>query len=82
MTYRGLVKEGQIVVEELIDLPDGTPVQIEIWETPLQSEDEVNVPTLAERMSGIIGKAEGLPIDAAREHDHYLYGAPRSQVSP
>ena len=30
-----------------------------------------------ERYAAIIGKAKGLPEDAAENHDHYLYGLPR-----
>lgn len=33
--------------------------------------------TLAERLSSVIGKAEGLPTDLADQHDHYLHGQPK-----
>ena len=81
MTYRGQVRHGQVIVDNPIDLPDGTPVHIEIVEFARLLETEPNAPTLAERLSTIIGKAEGMPVDAAREHDHYLYGTPRGQDS-
>ncbi len=30
-----------------------------------------------ERLKSVIGKAKGLPADASRDIDHYLYGAPK-----
>jgi hypothetical protein len=33
--------------------------------------------TLGEKLLKYAGKAVGLPPDAARNHDHYLYGTPR-----
>ena len=34
-------------------------------------------PTILERLRSVVGKAKGLPPDAALNHDHYLYGLPR-----
>jgi hypothetical protein len=34
-------------------------------------------PSLYERLRRVVGKAKGLPPDAAANHDHYLYGMPR-----
>ncbi len=72
MTYRGRVKNGVIVLDDSAALPDGTEVQIE----PVNGEDERG-PTLAERLKDVIGIAEGLPPDMARNHDHYIHGAPK-----
>lgn len=33
--------------------------------------------TLGQRLMKFAGRAAGLPSDLARNHDHYLYGAPR-----
>ena len=41
------------------------------------SGNEKRPPTLYEQLKPVIGKAEGLPPDAAEMHDHYLYGLPR-----
>lgn len=68
MTYRGVVKQGAVILDRQIDLPDGTEVQV----LPLEEG-----PTWAEVFKDIIGKAEGLPPDFARNHDHYLHGAPK-----
>ena len=70
MIYQGHVKSGQIVLDEPVELEEGTAVQVELLtEQPRK--------TLAERFKNIIGKAKGLPDDLAENHDHYLYGTPK-----
>jgi hypothetical protein len=69
MTYQGQIKNGTIVLDGPIDLPEGVRVQVDI--TPL---DTASKPTLSERLLRYAGKAEGLPPDASRNLDHYLYG--------
>jgi hypothetical protein len=34
-------------------------------------------PTIWAKLRALAGTAEGLPPDAARNHDHYLYGLPK-----
>jgi hypothetical protein len=50
---------------------DGTLVEI----APVASDE--SKPTLAEVFKGVIGKAEGLPSDSSRNHDHHFYGTDR-----
>ena len=69
MGYRGHIKNGIIVIDEFIDLPEGTEVRIEVAEG--------DGPTLADRLASVIGTAKDLPHDAAENLDHYLYGAPK-----
>jgi predicted DNA-binding antitoxin AbrB/MazE fold protein len=59
----GEVKNGVVVLEEKVSLPDGTKVRIE----PLETEE---APTLVERLKDCIGNLKGLPSDMARNHDH------------
>jgi hypothetical protein len=33
--------------------------------------------TLAERLKNVIGQGKGLPSDLAKNHDHYIHGAPK-----
>jgi hypothetical protein len=68
MTYRGTVKNGVVVLPPEARIPDGTEVQIEPVNEP---------PTWGEVFKDVIGAAEGLPPDMARNHDHYLHGAPK-----
>ncbi len=73
MTYRGRVTEnGLIALEPGVNLPEGSEVEVSL----LAQQDE-EAPTWAEVFKDIIGKAEGFPPDASRNHDHYLYGTPK-----
>jgi len=67
MTYRGHMKNGVVVADGPIPLPDGTPVEIQ----PVDSSTPRNV---WQKLSEFAGRAEGLPADAAENLDHYLYG--------
>ncbi|HUW61295.1 MAG TPA: hypothetical protein VMZ06_09835 [Candidatus Bathyarchaeia archaeon] len=69
MAYKGHLKNGMIVIDEPVNLPEGTEVRIEVA--------EADGPTLAERLASVIGTAKDLPHDAAENLDHYLYGAPK-----
>lgn len=75
MTYKGHVKNGTIVLDDPVKLPEGAIIRFEIETGPGQPEK--SMPTLAERYVDFIGKAVGLPEDAAENHDHYLYGLPK-----
>ena len=70
MTYRGHVKNGVVVLDDPVKLPDGAEVRVEV----LQAKSE---PTLADELRSVIGSVKGLPSDLARNHDHYLHGRPK-----
>jgi len=76
MTYRGRVQGGVVLLDPETSLPEGTLVSIEAIE---QTERTATPPkeTLSEVLLKFAGKAQGLPPDAARNHDHYLYGTPK-----
>jgi hypothetical protein len=71
MTYKGTVKDGVVILEPNTSLPDGTEVRVE----PVPTTTEP--PTWAEVFKDVMGKAQDLPSDLARNHDHYLHGAPK-----
>jgi hypothetical protein len=75
MTLSGYIRDGKIIVEPGGDLPEGAAVRIEVLidrkSTPAASQ------TLGRKLMKHAGKAKGLPPDASRNHDHYLYGTPR-----
>lgn len=77
MTYTGHIEAGKVVLDDAAPLPDGTRVRIEVLPDVKDAKEESSVPTLAERLASVIGKAEGLPEDAAENVDHYLYGLPK-----
>ncbi len=73
MVYRGHVENGVIVLEVPGALVDGTEVTVE----PLAARKKGNrtkPPTASRALKRLAGKAKGLPSDAARNIDHYLYG--------
>ena len=79
MTYRGRVENGIVVFDGGRPLADGTIVEVAPVSQPqgepvAPSSDE---PTWAEVLKDFIGKAEGLPSDMARNHDHYIHGSPK-----
>ena len=72
-TYSGEMRNGVVVFEgPTPPLPDGAKVRVELIEEPTGPK------SLADRYGAIIGIAEGLPIDMAHEHDHYIHGTPRT----
>lgn len=76
MVYRGRVKKGVVVLDEGTNLADGTevtvrPVRAKTLRTPKKAKKPKKL------RSGLLkfaGKAKGLPPDASRNVDHYLYG--------
>ncbi|MCG3196158.1 MAG: hypothetical protein GHCLOJNM_00629 [bacterium] len=75
MTYRGHVKNGVVLLDEPAALPEGVSVEVAI--APEPETEGPPLPTLYESLKDVIGKAEGLPADFAKNHDHYLYGIPK-----
>jgi hypothetical protein len=69
MTYRGHVQNGLVVFDELVELSDGTEVQVQ----PISQQPS----TLAERFGDMIGCISDLPTDMAENHDHYIHGTPK-----
>lgn len=78
MTFHGTVQNGVLRLELPMALPNGTEVRVEVVPTEGTPSGETGSgPTLLERLAPIVGKAHGLPSDAAAQHDHYLYGTPK-----
>lgn len=75
MTYRGRVKDGVVVLQEGVTLAEGTEVQVGVVQAPTELPAEG--PSLLDRLSRVVGKAKGLPKDAAQNVEHYLYGMPK-----
>lgn len=71
MVYRGTVKDGAVILQDRIDLVDGTPVEI----IPSKESGQ----TLEELFGPFIGKAVGLPPDLSANHDHYIYYGARKR---
>jgi hypothetical protein len=79
---------GTKVRVEVMTSLQASKEQIERWRfepdpgpTLAERVDSANgsgpAPTLLERLKDFVGVLDGLPEDAATNHDHYLYGAPK-----
>ena len=79
MTLHGYIKNGKVVVEEPIPVPDGTAVEISLvapcepvangkraWQLAVEAGESVP-----------IEEWDKLPTDGAANLDHYLYGTPK-----
>ena len=68
MTYRGVVKNGVIVLNDGVILPEGTVVEV----TLVPDEPVISSPTasLSNFLMSIAGTIDGLPEDMAKNHDH------------
>jgi hypothetical protein len=62
-----------------VHVPDGTPLEITLPPEGASPESAAPAPgrTLAERYAKFVGLADDLPPDMAKNHDHYLHGAPK-----
>lgn len=77
MTYKGRIRDGLVVLDEPVNLEDGTEVRVEIMpESPVPTASCRR--SIAERLAPFIGKAQTLPPDASEQHDHYLYATPKT----
>lgn len=80
MTYRGRIENGVVVFDGTPSLPEGAAVTVCVHDFVSDELIEDNEgPPLYERLAPVVGVAEGLPADASRNVDHYLYGAPRQE---
>jgi hypothetical protein len=70
MTFKAHIKNGVAVLDDGVQLPEGTEVRVEA------APSQPAVP-LSESFKSLIGKVEDLPADAAANKRHYLYGTPR-----
>ena len=75
MVYSGHIRQGMIVLDQPVVLPDGLQVRVEVPENAIQSPPaDAGNETAGKGLLKYAGKAVGMPPDAARNHDHYLYG--------
>ncbi len=78
MVYRGHVKNGVVILDPPVALPDGAEVRVELLpaetEGPLLDEQGR---TLGQKLMKYAGRAVDLPEDAAGQHDHYSYKGSR-----
>jgi hypothetical protein len=71
MTYHGFIKNGTVVLDDVPLFPEGTEVQVQILPSAPAEKSG-----LGQRLMKYAGKADGLPADLARNHNHYLHRSP------
>jgi hypothetical protein len=79
MVYRGKLKNGVVVLDDVSGLPEGTEVAVR--PVKVKVRDKLKGPKKPQKLRRSLmkfaGKAKGLPRDASRNVDHYLYGHPK-----
>jgi hypothetical protein len=71
---RGRVQNGVVVLEAGGALSEGTEVAVEPLRQTGKKNEAGKRPTVGRALASLAGKAKGLPRDASRNIDHYLYG--------
>jgi hypothetical protein len=75
---RGRVENGVVVLKNPRALREGTEVAVEpIVKNNKKKASSSKSKTVSPALARLAGKAKGLPRDAARNVDHYLYGHPK-----
>jgi hypothetical protein len=72
MTIRGHVKNGQITLDDPVQLPEGAEVVVALIEKP-----QTNGEDLASLLLRHAAVGQDLPSDLAEQHDHYVHGKPK-----
>ncbi|MBI3319172.1 MAG: hypothetical protein HYZ89_01090 [Candidatus Omnitrophica bacterium] len=64
-----------------VELPTGKPLQVTVEELPVEEQlPPLNLAEWLNQIEAECGLVDG-PEDWAAQHDHYLYGAPKEDVS-
>ena len=70
MVLDGHIKNGMVVLDQAVALPEGLPVRVEVPEHVRATPSSDQGQTAGQRLLKFAGKAVGLPSDAAMNHDH------------
>lgn len=70
MIYQGQIKNGRIVLDDAVALPEGARVEVVL----LAETERNHAAPLYERLKPVFGILNDFPRDGARNLDHYLYG--------
>lgn len=74
MTCKGTIRNGAIVLDEAIDLPEGSEVVCEISASDLPPRTESSNGGIYDDLLAFAGLANDLPSDSSENLDKYLYG--------
>ena len=71
MTFRGHIKNGEIVIEGASRFPEGTELRIDVVKKPASAKKKPTRKSVYERLERFVGAAKGLPKDLAEKHDKH-----------
>ncbi len=77
MSLEGHIENGVVVFDKPVSLPNGTAVRVEVLEAPVKVKGADQPGHFLHHYKEVIGTVTDLPADAARNHDHYLFGLPK-----
>lgn len=79
MELSGTISDGVVKLDQPCDVAEGTKVRVQVPTSPVPqpSSTDAKPRSLLDVLGDLVGKAEGLPPDAAINVDHYLYGLPK-----
>lgn len=75
MVLPGQVRNGMIVLDDPLALPEGTAVQVAVV---VPSSAAGKGRTLYDVLQPLVGQVPDLPSDGSQNLDHYLYDHPKS----
>ena len=76
MTYQGKVRNGLVVLNDSVTLPEGSVVSVQVLGPDLEDDDQAAITRL-----GDLGIEAGLP-DLATNIDDYLHCHPKPVLAP
>lgn len=76
MEFRGKISGGVVVFDNGTP-PEGSLVRVEVIVPASPVPECSEEPTIWEKLKKYSGTVEGLPPDFARNHNHYIHGAPK-----
>ncbi|MCL4216015.1 MAG: hypothetical protein KJ052_03275 [Candidatus Hydrogenedentes bacterium] len=71
MTYKGHVKNGAIILDDEVELEDGTKVVVEVIAEMRKEAAAISAESRYEHYRDLIGAIK-MPKDWSEEHDRYL----------
>jgi hypothetical protein len=70
MTYKGTIRNGVVVLQGNVSLPENAEVNVEL----VGQTGPKQPPSWAEVFKDVIGSVDDMPSDMAENHDHYIHG--------
>ena len=81
MVVYGTLKDGVVVLDQKVDLPEGVRVRVDI-EAPADDQRAVQAdqqPTVWQELAKLSGIIDTGRRDGSVNHDHYIYGTPKRE---